>query len=67
MRLAAIVVVICIWAAPAYAYIDGGTASMLFQLLIAGVLGAAFALKTFWRRVREFLRFPRRKQSAVDE
>lgn len=38
----------------AHAYIDGGTASMLFQLLIAGVMGALFSAKLFWARLRAF-------------
>ncbi len=35
----------------AHAYLDPGTGSYLFQILIAGLLGGAFALKIFWRRI----------------
>jgi hypothetical protein len=40
----------------ASAYIDPGTGSYVVQLLLAGLLGALFALKVFWRRVVGFLR-----------
>lgn len=36
---------------PAYAYLDPGTGSYMFQLFIAGVIGGLFAVKLFWRRI----------------
>jgi len=33
------------------AYIDAGTGSLLLQLLIGGLLGSLFIIKTFWRRL----------------
>jgi len=41
--------------APAAAYIDPGTGSLVLQMLIAGALGAAFAVKRFWRKIVAFL------------
>ncbi len=41
---------------PAAAYIDPGTGSIVLQLLIAGALGAAFAVKRFWKRIVESVR-----------
>ena len=38
----------------AYAYIDPGTGSYLFQMLMAGLLGSAFAIKMAWRNVRAY-------------
>ena len=35
----------------AHAYLDPGTGSYLFQIFIAGLIGGAFALKIFWRRI----------------
>lgn len=32
-------------------YIDPGSGSMLFQILIAGLLGGLYAIKTFWNRI----------------
>jgi hypothetical protein len=42
--------------APAAAYIDPGTGSIVLQMLVAGALGAAFAVKRFWRRIAASLR-----------
>jgi len=41
-------------ASPAHAYLDPATGSYVFQILMAGLLGALFALKMFWRSVRTF-------------
>ncbi len=38
--------------APAHAYIDPGTGSMLLQLLLGGVAGALVILKLYWSRFR---------------
>ncbi|NIM19419.1 MAG: hypothetical protein GTO51_03455 [Candidatus Latescibacteria bacterium] len=38
----------------AYAYLDPGTGSYILQLLLAGLLGAAFALKIFWVKIKTF-------------
>lgn len=46
-----------------HAYIDPGSGSMILQLLLAGVAGAAMACKLYWRR---FLSFFRRNPSSTD-
>jgi hypothetical protein len=48
---------ICLLGIPrdAFAYLDPGTGSYIFQLLIAGLLGALFAIKVFWIRIKTFL------------
>ena len=33
-------------------YVDPGTGSYLIQMLLAGVLGAGFAIKSFWANIR---------------
>jgi hypothetical protein len=38
----------------AHAYLDPGTGSYVLQMIIAGVLGAAFAIKMSWFRIRRF-------------
>ncbi len=40
---------------PAHAYIDPSTGSYILQILVAGFLGAMFALKVFWHRIVAFL------------
>jgi len=39
---------------PAHAYIDGGTGSYIFQLVVGGFVGAAFAIGVFFGRIRAF-------------
>lgn len=41
--------------APAHAYIDPGSGSMLLQLLLGGVAGMLLAVKIFWRSILSFL------------
>jgi hypothetical protein len=38
----------------AYAYLDPGTGSYIFQLIIAGLLGASLAIKIFWQNIKTF-------------
>ena len=39
----------------ANAYVDPGTGSFIFQVLIGAFLGAAVALKVFWKRIWGFI------------
>jgi hypothetical protein len=43
----------------ASAYIDPGSGSFIFQVLIGGLLAGAVAVKHFWRRIVSF--FTRRR------
>ena len=36
------------------AYLDPGSGSFILQLLIASLVGGAFLLKTYWRRINGF-------------
>lgn len=38
----------------AYAYLDPGSGSFLFQLLIGALFGGLFAVKIYWKKVRSF-------------
>lgn len=37
------------------AYLDPGTGSYIFQVLIAGLVGAGFAIKMFWIQIKSFM------------
>jgi|KBSMisStandDraft_5_1062788.scaffolds.fasta_scaffold5851474_1 hypothetical protein len=52
-RLVAVVLFpsLFLFPAAAEAYVDPGTGSYVLQLLIAGFLGALFALKVFWHKM----------------
>ena len=54
---------------PAYAYIDPGTGSYLFQLLIASLLGGTVAVRLFWRNIVSFFQKLKagRRPGADDE
>jgi hypothetical protein len=43
-------------AAPAYAYLDPGTGSMIVQAIAAAVLTAGAMVGVFWRSVKNFFR-----------
>ena len=39
----------------AFAYIDLGTGSYLFQMLMAGLFGSLFVMKSAWRNIKLYL------------
>ena len=39
-----------------YAYLDPGTGSYIFQLIIAAFVGGLFAAKLFWNKIKIFLK-----------
>jgi hypothetical protein len=41
--------------APAHAYLDPGTGSMILQVLLGGVAGVAVAGKFYWHRLKSLL------------
>ena len=47
----ALIFVLCV---PAYAYLDPGTGSYFLQIIIATLLGAMYAIKHFWYKVKLF-------------
>jgi len=49
---------------PAHAYLDPGTGSYLFQIMLASLIGAAFAIKTYWIKIKKFLSDLLRKKSS---
>ena len=42
----------CLLALPAHAYVDPGTGSMAIQILIGGVVAAAFTIKTYYYELK---------------
>jgi len=52
------------------AYLDPGSGSVLIQLLIAGLLGAAFIIKAFWSKIKAFFtrsKAPKEEKSDNDQ
>lgn len=54
--LRALVAILLLSPAPALAYIDPGTGSMLLQSLLAAIAVAAVAGKTVWQKIKDFFR-----------
>jgi len=70
LRASGVLAVVLILApSNAYAYIDPGTGSYILQIVLAALLGALFALKMFWRNVKDFLSglLPGRQKRKHDE
>lgn len=62
-----VIVYLLLFPKPAYAYLDPGTGSYIFQFLIAFFFGAIFALKLFWKNIKETIRKIFRKKHPLDE
>ena len=45
-----------LWSPRAYAYLDPGTGSMLLQLLLGGVAGAAVLARAYWSQLKNLFR-----------
>jgi len=43
-------------ASPAFAYLDPGSGSFFFQLLIAFIVGALYSIKVYWNKIIFFLK-----------
>jgi len=48
----------------AFAYLDPGTGSYIFQVLVAAVVGSLFAIKMYWQRIKNFFssRFSKKQE-----
>ena len=49
------------------AYLDPGSGSMLVQLLLGGVAGAAVIMKLGWERFKDMFRSSKAKQTKPNE
>lgn len=47
----------------AHAYLDPSTGSYVIQMIVAGLLGGLFAVKTFWRNLKSLCGSPVSKKS----
>ncbi len=49
-----------------YAYLDPGTGSYIFQIILASLVGVAFTIKIYWTKVKAFLvnLFSKRSQKS---
>jgi len=47
--------IILVFAQPVFAYLDPSTGSFVLQMIIAGMLGAIFTIKIYWRKLKGFI------------
>jgi hypothetical protein len=55
---------------PAHAYIDPGTAGLLLQAIIGGIIGALFTIRIYWHKIKIFLGLEKKiedKQAQRDQ
>lgn len=52
IKPAALLMILCSWTIPAYAYLDPGTGSMLIQGIIGAVAAIGVTLKLYWHKVK---------------
>jgi len=50
-NIALLTLLLLTFAVPAHAYVDPNTGSFVIQLMVAGAVGALFAVKSFWARI----------------
>ncbi len=48
------------------AYLDPGAGSIVLQMVLAGILGLSYTLKTYWRRIVAFVRRDRSKDKGTE-
>lgn len=51
----------------AYAYLDPGTGSYIFQIIIAFLCGAAFTIKIYWGKIKLFFTKKKKQEGKQDE
>ena len=56
-----------VFARSAHAYIDPGTGSFIFQLLIAGFLGSLFFVKTMIRSIKGYFKKKKTATETVED
>jgi hypothetical protein len=66
---AVLIVLYFVWVSEARvdAYLDPGSGSMLVQLLLGGVAGAAVIMKLGWQRFKDMFRSSKPKQTKPHE
>lgn len=60
-------ILLLLFAKPAHAYIDPGAGSYFFQILIAGILGGLFFIKSSFKKIKNFFKREKKKQHKRDD
>jgi hypothetical protein len=65
--IALVLMLIAVSERRARAYVDPGSASYFFQLLVGGFFAAAYVTRAYWARVKHFVRGRMLRARHVDE
>jgi len=66
-KIVVVVILFAALSAPAYAYIDPGSGSMIVQGVLAAIAAIAMTAKLWWHRLLVLLRIRRRTNSTRPE
>ena len=55
-----------VFTARAEAYLDPGTGSFIIQMLVAGVAGSLFLLKTYWQKLKDWVSGNKQEENKPD-
>ena len=48
-----------------YFYLDPGSGSFIIQLLLATLIGSAFAIKIYWKKIKAFITGKKSEETAA--
>lgn len=65
--LIVLTLVFFLFPARAHAYLDPGTGSYVLQLALAALVGALFAVRLFWGRIKSFFKKLFSKQTGAEQ
>ena len=63
----ALVTVLALFSAPAHAYLDPSTGSMIVTAIVGLVASIGLAIRTYWYRLKSFFKGDRERKSGDDE
>jgi hypothetical protein len=52
VMIAMMILILLFFPKTAFAYLDPGSGSFIFQILLAGLLGILFAIKLYWSKIK---------------
>lgn len=56
MKYLVFVLILVLFNSQAHAYLDGGTGSMILQLLLGGIAGVGCIIKLYWYKIKSFFK-----------
>ncbi len=56
LKMTMLVIAASLWLyRPVYGYIDPGTGSYIFQIVVAAFVAISFAVKVYWHKIKQFV------------